>query len=176
MGRTGPNCSDSPLAGLAGAAARRYPGIAASVVQLAVVAAVDTFLDVAVAVHNLWPEDKRPSPVAAAEIAGGPGSQPLLEKMAQPPGPSVVAVAAAARNLAQVVDAPAAGNPALLVQIDMPLAVAWPQDELSTAHIAVQVDYLVGKTPSRSRRALAVAAAVDTAAAAAELVVPLLPA
>ena len=127
MDRTGPNCSDSPLAGLAVAAARRHPGIAASVVQLAVVAAVaavDTFLGVAVAVHNLWREDKRPSLVAAAEIAVGPGSQPLLEKMAQPAGLSVVAVAAAARNLAQVVGAPAAGSPALLVQIDMPLAVA----------------------------------------------------
>ena len=130
MGRTGPNCSDSPLAGLAGAAARRYPGIAASVVQLAAVAAVaavDTFLDVAVAAHNLWREDKLPSPVAAAEIAGEPGSQALLEKVAQPAGPSVVAVAlaaAAAHSLAQVVGAHAAGTPALLVQIDMRLAVA----------------------------------------------------
>ena len=140
MDRTGPNCSDSPLAGLAGAAARRYLGIAASVVQLAAVAAVaavDTFLDVAVAAHNLWREDKLPSPVAAAEIAGEPGSQALLEKVAQPAGPSVVAVAAAAHSLAQVVGAHAAGIPALLVQIDMPLAVAWPPDELSTAHIAV---------------------------------------
>ena len=81
MDRTGPNCLDSPLAGLAGVAAR-HPGIAASVVQLAAVAAVDTFLVVAVAVHNLWREDRRPSPVAAAEIAGGPGSQSLLEKTA----------------------------------------------------------------------------------------------
>ena len=96
MGRTGPNCSDSPLAGLAGAAARRYPGIAASVVQLAVVAAVDTFLDVAVAVHNLCLE--LPSQVvAAAEVAESerPGSQSLLEQKVPP-----VVAAVAAHNLA----------------------------------------------------------------------------
>ena len=77
MDRTEPNCSDSPLAGLVGAA--RRPGTAASAAQLPAVAAVDTFLDVAVADHNLWREDTRPSPVVAAEIAGGPGSPALLE-------------------------------------------------------------------------------------------------
>ena len=60
MDRTGPNCLDSHLAGLAGAA--RLPGTAASAVQMAVAVAVDTFLDVAVAVavHKLWLEDKLP--------------------------------------------------------------------------------------------------------------------
>ena len=77
MDRTEPNCSDSPLAGLVGAA--RRSDTAASAVQLAAVAAVDTFLGVAVADYNyLWREDRRPSPVAAAEIAGGLGSLPLL--------------------------------------------------------------------------------------------------
>ena len=72
----------------------RHPRTAASAVQVAV--AVDTFLDVAVAVHNLWLE--LPSQVvAAAEVAESerPGSQSLLEQKVPP-----VVAAVAAHNLA----------------------------------------------------------------------------
>ena len=72
----------------------RHPRTAASAVQMAVAVAVDTFLDVAVAVHNLW----LPSQVvAAAEVAESerPGSQSLLEQKVPP-----VVAAVAAHNLA----------------------------------------------------------------------------
>ena len=71
--------------------ARHPRTAAASAVQMAVV--VDTFLDVAVAVHNLW----LPSQVvAAAEVAESerPGSQSLLEQKVPP------VVAAVAHDLA----------------------------------------------------------------------------
>lgn len=72
--------------------ARHPRTAAASAVQMAVV--VDTFLDVAVAVHNLW----LPSQVvaAAADVAESerPGSQSFLEQTVPP------VVAAVAHDLA----------------------------------------------------------------------------